>query len=109
MAVSAARRTLFGGVAVLAVAAGALAVASADPAAGPPPTTPIKHVVVIFGENQSFDHYFGTYPIATNPRRRAALHGAAPARPRSTGCTPDLLDRQPEPRQPAPRSIAPRP
>ncbi len=29
-------------------------------------TTPIQHVVVIFGENISFDHYFGTYPNATN-------------------------------------------
>jgi phospholipase C len=29
-------------------------------------TTPIKHVVVIFGENISFDHYFATYPNATN-------------------------------------------
>ena len=29
-------------------------------------TTPIKHVVVIFDENVSFDHYFGTYPSATN-------------------------------------------
>jgi phospholipase C len=28
--------------------------------------TPIKHVVVIFQENQSFDHYFGTYPYALN-------------------------------------------
>ncbi len=26
----------------------------------------IKHVVVIFGENISFDHYFGTYPNAVN-------------------------------------------
>jgi len=26
--------------------------------------TPIKHVVVIFQENVSFDHYFGTYPRA---------------------------------------------
>ena len=26
----------------------------------------IKHVVVIFGENISFDHYFGTYPNAAN-------------------------------------------
>ena len=41
----------------------------------PPPTPPtsttsasvIKHVVVIYGENVSFDHYFGTYPNATNP------------------------------------------
>src|SRR5262249_15864632 len=30
-------------------------------------TTPIKHLVVIFGENVSFDHYFATYPNAENP------------------------------------------
>jgi phospholipase C len=29
--------------------------------------TPIKHVVVIFEENISFDHYFATYPNAANP------------------------------------------
>ncbi len=29
-------------------------------------STPIKHVVVIFDENVSFDHYFGTYPVAAN-------------------------------------------
>jgi phospholipase C len=28
--------------------------------------TPIKHLVVIFQENVSFDHYFGTYPHAAN-------------------------------------------
>jgi phospholipase C len=32
----------------------------------PSSTTPIKHVVVIFQENVSFDHYFGTYPNAAN-------------------------------------------
>jgi phospholipase C len=31
-----------------------------------PASTPIKHVVVLFGENVSFDHYFGTYPYAAN-------------------------------------------
>ncbi len=37
-------------------------------AATPTPTpTPIKHIIVIFQENNSFDHYFGTYPHATNP------------------------------------------
>jgi phospholipase C len=30
-------------------------------------TTPIKHLVVLFQENSSFDHYFATYPIAENP------------------------------------------
>jgi phospholipase C len=29
-------------------------------------TTPVKHLVVIFDENISFDHYFGTYPVAAN-------------------------------------------
>jgi phospholipase C len=28
--------------------------------------SPIKHLVVIFQENVSFDHYFGTYPQAAN-------------------------------------------
>lgn len=28
--------------------------------------TPIKHVVIIFQENASFDHYFATYPNAKN-------------------------------------------
>src|SRR5258708_1105549 len=29
--------------------------------------TPIKHLVIIFQENVSVDHYFGTYPKAANP------------------------------------------
>jgi phospholipase C len=33
---------------------------------GSPTVTPIKHLVVIFDENVSFDHYFGTYPFAAN-------------------------------------------
>jgi len=37
-----------------------------DPAAALPTATKIKHLVVIFGENESFDHYFGTYPKAAN-------------------------------------------
>jgi phospholipase C len=32
-----------------------------------PASTPIQHLVVIFQENFSFDHYFGTYPMALNP------------------------------------------
>jgi phospholipase C len=37
--------------------------------------TPIKHVVVIFGENISFDHYFGTYPFAPNPSGEPGFDG----------------------------------
>jgi phospholipase C len=35
--------------------------------------TPIKHLVVIYDENVSFDHYFGTYPSATNPTGEPAF------------------------------------
>ncbi len=39
-----------------------------------PTATPIKHLVVIYQENVSFDHYFGTYPIATNPPGEPHFH-----------------------------------
>jgi phospholipase C len=35
-----------------------------DPASKFATKTPIKHLVVIFDENNAFDHYFATYPIA---------------------------------------------
>ncbi len=41
--------------------------ATADAADAFPTATPIKHLVVIYQENVSFDHYFATYPTATNP------------------------------------------
>jgi phospholipase C len=40
-------------------------------------TTPIKHLVVIFQENVSFDHYFGTYPNAMNPDGQPAFTAVA--------------------------------
>jgi phospholipase C len=52
------------------VAAATAATTHATPASAPhsegTTATPIKHLVVIFQENVSFDHYFGTYPHATN-------------------------------------------
>ncbi|MDR3482423.1 MAG: alkaline phosphatase family protein [Burkholderiaceae bacterium] len=39
--------------------------------------TPIQHVVVIFQENVSFDHYFGTYPTASNPAGEPAFKAAS--------------------------------
>ena len=53
------------GAAALTVLSGATAAWGApNPSADT--ATPIKHLVVIFGENISFDHYFATYPEATN-------------------------------------------
>ena len=39
--------------------------------------TPIKHLVVIFQENVSFDHYFGTYPKAQNKPGETPFSGLA--------------------------------
>lgn len=52
--------------------------------------TPIKHVVVIFQENVSFDHYFATYPDARNPPGEPRFV-AAPDTPLVNGLTTDLL------------------
>ena len=53
-------------------------------------TTPIKHLVVIFQENVSFDHYFGTYPQALNPPNEPAFR-AAPGTPSVNGLNDALL------------------
>ncbi|GBQ89120.1 acid phosphatase [Acetobacter nitrogenifigens DSM 23921 = NBRC 105050] len=42
--------------------------------------TPIKHIVVIYQENVSFDHYFATYPYATNASGEPSFK-AAPGTP----------------------------
>jgi phospholipase C len=52
--------------------------------------TPIKHIVVIYGENVSFDHYFGTYPVATNPKGEPSFW-ARSGTPSVNGLTDALL------------------
>ena len=93
------KRVLLLLVAALAVAGASVAVAQAstghrshgrdgDPGFGRSghTATPIKHVVVIFQENVSFDHYFGTYPDAANTDGQT-FH-AAPGTPAVDGLTP---------------------
>src|SRR5579872_261701 len=81
--------------AALAAAAGGALIATGSAAAGPPDqhqhytATPIKHVVVIFQENVSFDHYFGTYPNAANTDGQT-FHASA-GTPQVNGLTPALL------------------
>jgi phospholipase C len=67
-------RVLLVGAVVLALVA---ASCSRKPATAPNANTatPIHHLVVIFQENVSFDHYFGTYPHAANVD--GTLHRAA--------------------------------
>ncbi len=57
-------------------------------------TTPIKHLVVIFQENVSFDHYFATYPSAANLPGEAKWV-AAKNTPNVNGLTPALLQHNP--------------
>ncbi len=57
------------GAAALAAAGGAVPASAAPAHHGHSDThtaTPIKHLVVIYDENISFDHYFATYPKAAN-------------------------------------------
>jgi phospholipase C len=49
----------------------------ADAAANYTTKTKIKHVVVVFGENVAFDHYFGTYPNAATVDGGAGFKAAA--------------------------------
>lgn len=70
-------------------------IASAETSStNPATTTPIQHVVVIFDENISFDHYFGTYPNATNPNNEPPFF-AAPGTPTVNGLTGPLLTNNP--------------
>jgi phospholipase C len=82
-----------GGLAVAALGGG-LAAANATSPAPTPASTPIKHVVVIFDENESFDHYFGTYPRATNPPGEPGFQAVA-GTPDVNGLNNTLLESNP--------------
>jgi phospholipase C len=60
---------LLGGVSTL-VAAAALLLGAPASADTPPATTPIQHLIVVVGENLSFDNLFGIY----EPRPGTAVH-----------------------------------
>ncbi|MCM2423654.1 alkaline phosphatase family protein [Streptomyces sp. RKAG293] len=65
----AARWGAFAGAAALTLLGGAGPVQADSPdhhPGGGATATPVKHLVVVFQENVSFDHYFGTYPVAAN-------------------------------------------
>jgi phospholipase C len=56
--------------------------------------TPIRHLVVIFQENVSFDHYFATYPHAMNLSGENPFV-ARPGTPAVNGLSTTLLTRNP--------------
>jgi phospholipase C len=92
-------------------AAGAAAPAFAAPHPGhygshtPATATPIKHLVVLFDENVSFDHYFATYPKAANTD--GTPFKASPATPAhiDTAAGAGLLKKNPN--QYAPQRLTP--
>jgi phospholipase C len=95
MAVMRIRPIFAGGLAAAAAAvAVGLTTAHADPLPVAPASTPIKHLVVIFDENESFDHYFGTYPNATNPAGQPRFT-AKDSTPSINGLDPTLLTNNP--------------
>jgi phospholipase C len=56
-------------------------------------STPIKHLVVLFDENISFDHYFGTYPKAANTD--GTTFRAVKGTPKVEGLSKKLLTKNP--------------
>ncbi len=80
---------------ILAVMLFSSASAAASPANNQAGTaTPIQHLVVIFQENVSFDHYFGTYPFALNPAGEPRFQ-ASPDTPSVNGLSQALLTNNP--------------
>ena len=67
---------------------------AADPQTFHRTATPIQHLVVIFQENVSFDHYFATYPIAANPPGEPQF-SASPNTPSVNGLSGNLLTNNP--------------
>lgn len=83
------------GMALILLQSGALSAGnSGNPAGNFKTATPIQHLVVIFQENISFDHYFATYPNASNPPGEPSFY-PAPNTPAVNGLTGVLLTNNP--------------
>jgi len=85
---------------VMSPLADAFAAKQPNPADSYTTATPIKHLVVVFNENISFDHYFATYPFATNPVGQPQFE-PLPETPRINNLlSSGLLDENPNSTQP---------
>jgi phospholipase C len=63
-------------------------------------STPIKHIVVIFQENVSFDHYFATYPYSTNTAGEPVFKAKKDTPRTNNLLSAGLLDENPNSAQP---------
>jgi phospholipase C len=88
-------RAALGRVALLAI----LAMPACAPGQSSDPPSAIQHLVVIFQENVSFDHYFATYPHAANPSDEPAFT-ASLGTPTVDGLDTALLTHNPNAAQP---------
>jgi phospholipase C len=86
-------RQLLSALLIAAIVAGPVSMPVAS-AADVKTATPIKHIVIIFGENRSFDHYFGAYPNALNPSGEPPFH-PLPNTPSVNGLSNALLTNNP--------------
>ncbi|ODV07343.1 MAG: phospholipase [Rubrivivax sp. SCN 70-15] len=86
--------------AVLSIAACGGGTSAVSPEDALSTATPIKHVVVLYNENVSFDHYFATYPNAANPAGEPAFTAAA-GTPAVDGLSGTLLSANPNFTNPA--------
>ena len=78
---------------VLAMAPAVCSPAAAKKADAPASTgIPIKHIIVIFQENRSFDSYFGTYPGADGIPMRDGVPTVCNPDPKTGQCVKPYLD-----------------
>jgi phospholipase C len=93
-------RTLWAAAVAGTALIGSVSVAFGHEHDGPQTTTPVKHLVVIFQENVSFDHYFATYPNAANNSPDEPTFHAHRGTPSVNGLTDALLTDNPNAAQP---------
>ncbi len=80
--------------AIAAALTAVLAIGPLPAAQAAQPKDAIRHIVIIFQENVSFDHYFATYPHALNPPGEPRFT-ALPNTPKINGLSGDLLTHNP--------------
>ncbi|MBZ5724454.1 MAG: alkaline phosphatase family protein [Acidobacteriia bacterium] len=97
---SAAKR-LCASLSIAVIALGPVPLRADDHQAPPAATaTPIQHVVIIFQENVSFDHYFATYPNAANDAAGEPPFTPASGTPSVNGLSGPLLTDNPNAQPP---------
>lgn len=76
----------------LLMASAIRAEAAAKPAAPAMKNIPIKHVIIIFQENRTFDSYFGTYPGADGIPMKNGVPTVCNLDPKTGECVKPYLD-----------------